>query len=107
MIVDYRRLPFVMDEGNVRITLDSGISAAVGGFDIFDRDLPALPAQPPGHMVLEVKYTEYLPQLIKKLLPSEKQEFTAFSKYCSCFEAAHHITDITSGISKSNIGWRY
>ncbi|MCR5338935.1 MAG: polyphosphate polymerase domain-containing protein [Lachnospiraceae bacterium] len=102
VIVDYYRTPLTMEEGTVRITFDRDISAAVGGFDIFDAALPRLPAQQPGTVVLEVKYTEYLPQLIRSLLPTEHQAFTAYSKYCACFEAAHHIADPTAGISKTN-----
>ena len=30
-IVDYERVPWIMDEGTVRITFDSDVRAAVGG----------------------------------------------------------------------------
>ncbi len=106
LIVDYTRIPFVMDEGNVRITFDSGVAAAVGGFDIFDRNLPRLPVLTPDKTVLEVKYTEFLPEIIKELLVPGGQEFTAYSKYVACFEAAHHLADVSAGISKTYMGWR-
>ncbi len=106
VIVDYRRIPLIMDEGTVRITFDSEVAAAVGSFDIFDRQLPRLPAMDPGIEVLEVKYTEFLPKLIKQLLPSDGSEFTAYSKYVAGYDAAHHLTDVTVGISKTNKGWR-
>ncbi len=106
VIVDYNRIPLVQEEGTVRITFDSEVSTAVGGFDIFDSELPRLPAIDPGVEVLEVKYTEFLPQLIKELLPTDGDEFIAFSKYVACFEAAFHLTDVLAGISKTNIGWR-
>ncbi len=106
VIVDYNRIPLVMDEGTVRITFDSEVAAAVGGFDIFDSELPRLPAIDPEVEVLEVKYTEFLPQLIKELLPADGNEFLAFSKYVACYEAAYHLTDVSAGISKTNIGWR-
>ena len=95
-----------MDEGNVRITFDNEVSAAVGSFDIFDKKLPKILAQDSENVILEVKYTEFLPQLIKQLLPPDRQEFVAFSKYVSCYDAAHHITDVTAGISKTHMGWR-
>lgn len=106
VIVDYNRIPLIMDEGTVRITFDSEVSAAVGSFDIFDSDLPRFSAQDPQKMIVEVKYTEFLPQIIKQLLPPDGQEFVAFSKYCACFEAAHHLTDLSAGISKTYTGWR-
>ncbi len=101
VIVDYRRLPLVMNEGTVRITFDTEVAAAMGGFDIFDNTLPKLPAQDPDKLVLEVKYTEFLPSVIRKLLPVNGQEFVAFSKYVACYEAAHSLTDPTAGILKS------
>lgn len=106
VIVDYNRIPLVLDEGTVRITFDSDIRAAVGGFNIFDSDLPRIPACEADYVVLEVKYTEFIPQMIKKLIPSDGQEFVAFSKYVACYDAAHHLTDVTAGISKTHLGWR-
>ncbi len=106
VIVDYNRIPMIMDAGTVRITFDNEVCAAVGGFDIFDTTLPKLPAQEPDKEVLEVKYTEFLPEVVKQFLPTNGQEFVAFSKYVACYEAAHHLTDVTAGISKSNLGWR-
>lgn len=106
VIVDYYRVPLILEEGTVRITFDSDICAAVGGFDIFDSTLPSLPAQEPGYLVLEVKYTQFLPEILRKLLPTDGQEFVAFSKYVECCKAAHHLTDVTAGISKTYLGWR-
>ena len=106
VIVDYSRVPLIVDEGTVRITFDSEVAAAVGSFDIFDPELPRLPAIDPEVLVLEVKYTEFLPQIIKRVLPLEGQEFAAFSKYVACYEAAHSTTDVFAGIGKTNNGWR-
>ena len=66
-IVDYEREPWVMDEGAVRITFDMNVRAAVGSFDIFDATLPALPVLEPGKLVMEVKFTEFLPQIAAAL----------------------------------------
>ena len=73
-----------MDEGTVRITLDQNVRAAVGGWDLFDPDLPTLPVLDPGTLVMEVKFTEFLPQLVRDLLPPKAQELTAVSKYLLC-----------------------
>lgn len=107
VIVDYEREPFIMDEGNVRITFDKGVRAAIGSFDIFDKELPTLETLEPGTLVLEVKYTEYLPGLIKELLPLGGQEFTAVSKYVLCFEKAHFLTDPLAGVVKDNWNRRF
>ena len=103
VIVDYDRTPLVMDAGTVRITFDKCVRAAIGSFNIFDPELPTLPAIDPAQLVLEVKYTAFLPQVIKQLLPLNGQVFTAFSKYAECYEAAHHLTDPTAGISKTHL----
>lgn len=86
VIVDYEREPWIMDEGTVRITFDSNVRAAVGSFDIFDVTLPTLSVMEPGELILEVKYTEFLPQLVRNLVPPKSQELTAFSKYVLCYE---------------------
>ena len=52
--------------------------------------------------MLEVKFTEFLPGLIRKLLPLGGQEFSAISKYTLCYEGAHHLTDALAGITKTN-----
>lgn len=106
VIVDYDRTPMVLDEGTVRITFDSFVRAAVGGFDIFDSTLPTLPAIEEDKLILEVKYTEFLPGIIKELLPLQGHEFTSFSKYVACYDAAHHLTNVTAGINKSPDKWR-
>ena len=101
VIVDYERTPLILEEGTVRITFDRDVRAAIGGLDIFDPELPALYVFEPGKLLLEVKYTEFLPQIIRQCLPSDGQEFTAFSKYTGCFERACHLTDPAFQISKS------
>lgn len=84
VIVDYDREPWILDEGTVRITFDKDVRAAVGGWDIFDSTLPTLPVLEPGKLVMEVKFTEFLPQIIRNLLPPKAQEWTAVSKYVLC-----------------------
>lgn len=61
VIVDYEREPWILDAGTVRITFDMNVRAAVDGFDVFDRSLPTLPVLEPGKLVMEVKFTEFLP----------------------------------------------
>ena len=71
-------------------------------YDIFDPELPTLSVLEPEVLVLEVKFTEFLPGLIRKLLPLDGQEFSAVSKYTLCYERAHHLTDALAGITKTN-----
>ena len=84
VVVDYEREPWVQKEGTVRITFDRDVRAAVGGWDLFDPHLPTLPVLDPGTLVMEVKFTDFLPQTLRELLPPKAQEWTAVSKYVLC-----------------------
>lgn len=92
VIVDYEREPFVMPTGEVRITFDRNVRAALLRDDIFDKDLPALSVLEPNKLVMEVKFTEFLPQVMRDVLPPRASEFTAVSKYVLCCNAAIHRT---------------
>lgn len=98
VIVDYEREPWVLNEGTVRITFDRDVRAAVGGWDLFDPHLPTLPVLDPGTLVMEVKFTEFLPQSLREVLPPKAQEWTAVSKYVLCCDK----TAYCHGFS----GWR-
>ena len=91
VIVDYEREPWILDAGTVRVTFDMDVRAAVDGFDIFDRTLPTLPVLEPGKLVMEVKFTEFLPQIVRDILPGKAQEITAASKYVLCYDKASYL----------------
>ncbi len=90
-MVDYERQPWILDEGTVRITFDMDVRAAVGSFDIFDPYLPTLPVLEPGKCVMEVKFTEFLPDFVRQVLPDRASEFTAVSKYVLCYEKTEYL----------------
>ena len=52
VIVDYDREPLILPEGDVRITFDRHVRAAVGSYDIFDPNLATLETLPDGMLVL-------------------------------------------------------
>lgn len=97
VIVDYDREPWVLDAGTVRITFDQQIRAATGSWDLFDRTLPTLPVLEPGELVMEVKFTEFLPQIIRSLLPPKAQELTAVSKYVLCCDKTAYLHGFVYG----------
>ena len=90
-IVDYDREPWIMEAGTVRVTFDSDVRAAVGSFDIFDPTLPAFSVLEPGKLIMEVKFTEMLPQIIRNILPPQAAEFMAVSKYVLCYEKTRYM----------------
>jgi VTC domain. len=86
VVVDYDREVFICDEGNVRMTFDMNLRAGQGTGNIFDPHLPTVPAYENGKMILEVKYDDYLPQFIRRMLRSKKLSLwqSAESKYSLC-----------------------
>lgn len=88
VIVDYERIPFVYEPGNVRITFDMNIRAVSGCFDIFCEDTASYNVFDRDRLVMEVKYTEFLPDIIRTVLPSEGCRL-AVSKYVLCRNVAN------------------
>lgn len=102
VIVDYERTPLIRREGDVRITFDQDVRGGAFDYNIFDPQLPVMGILEPNQMVLEVKFTEMIPAVIKELLPLCGQQFSAISKYTLCYEKVFYRTDMLAGISKSN-----
>ena len=90
-IVDYEREPWILNAGTVRITFYQNVRAAVGSFDIFDPSLPCLSVIDPGRLVMEVKFTEFLPKFVQDILPPQRAEMTAVSKYVLCYEKTQYL----------------
>lgn len=87
VIVDYDRIPFILNEGTVRVTFDSRLRVGTFGFDIFDPALPTIPAMKEGTAIMEIKYTEYLPKKVQMLIPPRASILEAFSKFTVCIDA--------------------
>ncbi len=82
VIIAYERTAFVHAAGNVRITFDRNIMASRCCDDFLeDRVSGMTPVLPAGMHVLEVKYDEFLPDVIAQQLEIGKLRKTAFSKY--------------------------
>ncbi len=92
VIVDYDRTPFIMDSGTVRVTFDKRIRAAVGGYDIFDENLPVLSALSNDKLIMEVKYTEFLPRIVKEIIRPGAIEMVAASKYVMCCDKTAYLS---------------
>lgn len=82
-IVDYTREPFIYDPGNVRVTLDYDIRTGLGCTDFLDPDCVMIPAEG-APIILEVKWDEYLPTIIKQAVALPSRRSAAFSKYAQC-----------------------
>lgn len=82
-IVDYTREPFVYPPGNVRVTLDHHIRTALGDTDFLEPDCVTVPAGD-APAILEVKWDQFLPSLIRDLVQVPRTHTSAFSKYAAC-----------------------
>ena len=80
VIVQYLRRPFVCDEGNVRVTFDYDIRTALRRTDFLNPDCPTIPAGDPV-ILLEVKWDNFLPDIIRDAVQTPGRRVTAFSKY--------------------------
>ncbi len=82
-IVDYTREAYVFPAGNVRITLDSNIRTGLRSTDFLN---PACVTVPVGDspLILEVKWDEFLPDVIRAAVQLPGRHTSAFSKYAAC-----------------------
>ena len=82
-IVDYIREPYVFRPGNVRVTFDREIRTALSCSDFLNPDCVTIPAGDAG-IILEVKWDEFLPDIIRDAVWMPGRRETAFSKYAQC-----------------------
>lgn len=82
-IVDYWREPFVFGPGNVRVTLDYDIRTGLRSTDFLNPDCVTIPAGD-APIILEVKWDEFLPSIIRDIVQLEGRRTSAFSKYAIC-----------------------
>jgi len=82
-IVDYTREPFIYRPGNVRVTLDYHIRTGLRNVDFLDRECVTVPV-PGDPIILEVKWDDFLPDIIRDAVQLPGRRVTAFSKYAQC-----------------------
>lgn len=80
-VVDYEREAFIYPYGNVRVTFDMKVQSSLRNTDMFNKNLPMVDVLEPNLVILEVKYDEYLPDVIKNLLQLSDTRQEAYSKY--------------------------
>lgn len=81
VIIDYERFAFVEPTLNIRITLDTNISASYDVNEFLNSDYIKYPIQRKSYHVLEVKFDDILPSYIKNVFDSYSFSQTSFSKY--------------------------
>lgn len=81
-IIDYERDAFVYPAGNVRITLDYNIRTGMRGTDFLNAQSITVPVEL-NTIILEVKWDEFLPGIIRDSLGLEGRRDSAYSKYAA------------------------
>lgn len=81
VMIDYNRIPYIYEVGNVRITLDYNIAMDYNINNFFEKENLKVPIIEKGMKILEVKYDECLPNYITWLIATNTLEQTAYSKY--------------------------
>lgn len=82
-IVTYDREAFLFAPGNVRITLDRNVRSGLASLDFLNPGLPHAPVSD-GMTVLEVKFDEFLPEIVKMAVQVPNTQASAYSKYAVC-----------------------
>ena len=82
-IVDYTREPFIYAPGNVRVTFDYDIRTGLLCTDFLSPDCVTIPAGD-APILMEVKWDEFLPSVIRDIGQMPGRHSTAFSKYAQC-----------------------
>ena len=79
-IVEYTREAFLHEAGNVRVTLDYDIRTGVNAQDFLKPDAVTVPVWD-DRILLEVKWDEFLPDLVRDAVRIDGRSAGAFSKY--------------------------
>ena len=82
-VVEYTREPFLYPPGNVRVTLDYDIRSGLDCREFLNPRSLTVPT-PDNPILLEVKWDEFLPDLIRDAIQLENRHTGAFSKYAQC-----------------------
>ncbi len=82
-IVDYVRDPFTYPAGNVRVTIDHHIRTGLVSTDLLDPLVPTVPI-PGDPIILEVKWDDFLPSVVRDAVQLGARRTTSFSKYAAC-----------------------
>ena len=82
-IVDYTREPFIYRPGNVRVTFDYDIRTGLHCTDFLNPESVTIPAGD-APILLEVKWDDFLPTVIRDIVQMPGRRAAAFSKYAQC-----------------------
>lgn len=80
VIVDYYREAYVYPVGNVRVTFDIGLHTGLNSIDLFNKDTLTMGISD-YPIILEIKYDNVLPEIVRGLLPGSIKPWQAIGKF--------------------------
>jgi hypothetical protein len=83
-VVDYSREAYIYEPGNVRITFDRHVQSGLFSHNFFDPHLPTMTMTTSDQVILEVKFDEFLPELILDIIQTNQRRNSSISKYAAC-----------------------
>ena len=66
------------------MTFDKEVRTGLFDTSFLEERLPLVPVTPPGVMILEVKYDEFLPEIVRDIVQVGERRCAAISKYLLC-----------------------
>lgn len=84
VIVDYDRYALTYPISDVRVTFDYNIKSGIYNYNLFDFDNTNYNILEDGMIVLEVKFNDFLPEVIGIILRTIPSIRNAFSKFAMC-----------------------
>lgn len=82
-VATYDREAFRYEPGNVRITIDRNLRSGLGSTDFLNTGLYHADVSD-DTAVLEVKYDEFLPEIVRMAVATPNRRAAAYSKYAVC-----------------------
>ena len=81
VIVEYNRVALSLPVANIRVTFDQNLRSNVNQLELFEPSRSSMPVIVEGKQILEVKFDEYFPGFLKRVLSGYSAERMAISKY--------------------------
>ena len=82
VLTDYLREAFIGDFNKIRITFDRFLKSTPLQLDLFKKEPLMIKQLKKGEVIMEIKYNNFMPEPIKRLLQLPSFERSAISKYC-------------------------
>ncbi len=87
VIVDYERKAYNLPSYNIRITIDSNIKASANTNLFYNNQCPTKPVLNNGKSILEIKYSQIIPDYLCEIINMYDLKRINYSKYYNCRKA--------------------